>query len=395
MISVAEALDRLLALCAPVGTEEADLRRACGRVLAADVTARRDQPPFAASAMDGYAVGAGDHHAGARLRVAGEAGAGHAHRGRVEPGTTVRIFTGAPVPEGATHVVLQEDVTREADHVTLGPRIGTETNIRPLGQDFRKGDRVTAPRRLTPVDLALLAAMNVPRVTVARRPVLAILATGDELVLPGEDPAPDQIIASNGFALAAMAETAGAEARMLPIARDSRESLAQAFDLAAGADMIVTIGGASVGDHDLVGRVGAELGLDLAFWKVAIRPGKPLMAGRLGSQILLGLPGNPVSAIVCGQIFMRPMIRALLGLPPVVDAPLMAELAADLAPNGPRQHYMRARIDRSAGRLCIHPYAQQDSALLRLLSEAEALLVRPPDDPARKAGEMVGYLPLG
>lgn len=395
MIPVAEALARLRALVAPVGTEPIDLRHAAGRVLAADITARRDQPPFPASAMDGYALGAGDFRPGARLRVIGESSAGHAWAGRVTAGTAVRIFTGAPVPEGASHVVMQEDVAREGDTITLGRRIGSDSNVRPAGQDFRAGDRIAAPRRLSAADLALIAAMNVPRVTVARRPVLAILATGDELVMPGEDPAPDQIIASNGFALAAMAEAAGAEARLLPIARDTRDSLHQSLSLAADADLIVTIGGASVGDHDLVAVAGAEVGLALDFWKVAIRPGKPLMAGRIGSSTLLGLPGNPVSAIICGHIFMRPMIAAMLGLPPAVEAPLTAELAEDLPANGPRQHYMRARLDRSGGRLRIRAFPRQDSSLLSLLSEADALLVRPPGDPERRAGDMVDYLPFG
>lgn len=395
MIPVEDALARLRALCAPVGTEEIDLRHAAGRVLVADVIAGRDQPPFPASAMDGYALGAADFRPGARLRVVGEAGAGHAWAGRVAAGTAVRIFTGAPVPEGASHVALQEDVEREGDTIVLGPRIDDATNVRPVGQDFRAGDRIAAPRRLSPADLALVASMNVPRITVARRPVVALIATGDELVMPGEDPAPDQVIASNGFALAAMAEAAGAEARMLPIARDTRESLHQAFALAGDADLIVTIGGASVGDHDLVARAGAEIGLELDFWKVAMRPGKPLMAGRIGSRILLGLPGNPVSSIVCGQIFMRPMIAAMLGLPPLAEAPLTAELAEDLPANGPRQHYMRARLDHAGGVPMIRAFARQDSALLSLLSEAEALLIRPPGDPARRAGDTVAYLPLG
>lgn len=395
MISVEEALDRLIGLCAPLGPETVDLRRSAGRVLAQDAIARRDQPPFDASAMDGYAVTAADRVAGARLRVIGEAGAGHRFDGTVRPGTAVRIFTGAPVPTGATHVLLQEDVTRDGDLATVGPGIGADTNVRPAGQDFARGDRVVAPRRLSPVDLALLAAMNLPQVTVSRRPVLAFLATGDELVMPGETPGPDQIVASNIFALAAMAEAAGAEARILPIARDSRESLAQSFDLAADADLVVTIGGASVGDHDLVARVGQERGLDLAFWKVAIRPGKPLMAGKLGRSIFLGLPGNPVSAIICGQIFMVPMIHALLGLPRATGAPLLAELAEDLPANGPRQHYMRASLETVDGTRRIRANARQDSALLRILSETEALLIRAPSEPPTHAGETVPYLPLG
>lgn len=395
MISVEDALAHVLALSRPCGTEEVALRQAAGRVLAADVVAHRDQPPFAASAMDGYALREADHLAGARLRVIGEAGAGHGFAGRIVSGEALRIFTGAPVPEGAERVVPQEDVTRLADEITLTGRLETERNIRTAGQDFRRGDRIAAPRRLRTVDLALFAAMNVPRVVVARRPVVAFIATGDELVMPGEDPAPDQIVASNGFALAAMAEAAGAEARLLPIARDSEASLRQAFGLADGADMVVTIGGASVGDHDLVGKVAADLGLARSFWKVAMRPGKPLMAGRIGSQVLLGLPGNPVSSIVCGQLFMIPMILAMLGLPAGPAPLLRAVLACDLPANGPRAHYMRSRLDLEAGRVTIRPFERQDSALLTILSEAEALLVRPVGDAPRRAGEQVEYLPLG
>ena len=278
MISVAEALDRLFALVAPLGVEEVPLAEAACRVLARDVAANRDQPPFAASAMDGYAI-ADDPTPGTRLRVTGEAAAGHGHPDPVGPGEAVRIFTGAPVPEGATTVVMQEDVTRDGDAITLGDRIGPGTNIRPAGGDFRAGQVMDAPRRLRPADLALLAAMNIGTVPVRRRPEVALIATGDELVMPGEAPGPDQIIASNTFGLKAMLEARGARARMLPIARDTRASLETVLDLAEGADLIVTIGGASVGDHDVIARLGPELGLERAFYKVAMRPGKPLMAG--------------------------------------------------------------------------------------------------------------------
>ena len=394
MITVEDALERLFALCPVLPETSLALRGAAGRVLIRDVVAGRDQPPFAASAMDGYAIREADHQPGAVLKVIGEAAAGKGFSGTVDPGSAARIFTGAPVPDGAGRVVLQEDVTREGDRITLGAQLEAGRNIRAAGQDFRVGDRITAPRRLRPADLALIAAMNVPEVVVARRPVVAFVATGDELVMPGESPGPDQIIASNGFALAAMAEAEGAEARVLPIARDDAASIRFALELAADADLIVTIGGASVGDHDLIAPVTEAMGMERAFYKIAIRPGKPLMAGRLGGSALLGLPGNPVSAIVCGHVFMLPMLRAMQGLPRAGATRARARLARSVEANGPREHYMRARLGQDGGGVTIAPFDRQDSALLSILSEADALLIRPVNDPARDAGAEVEYIAL-
>ena len=394
LITVDAALPRLFALCPALPAETVPLRRAAGRVLAAPVVARLTQPPFAASAMDGYAIPEADHTAGARLRVIGEAAAGRGFAGVVGAGEAARIFTGAPVPAGAERVVLQEDVARDGDTIILGDRLESGTNIRAAGQDFRTGDTLAAPRRLRPAELGLIAAMNLAEVTVARRPVVALIATGDELVMPGERPGPDQIIASNGFALAAMAEAEGAEVRMLPVARDDAASLRHLLTLAADADMIVTIGGASVGDHDIVGEVAGELGLERAFWKIAMRPGKPLMAGRLAGAVMLGLPGNPVSAIVCGHLFMLPMLRAMQGLPARAAPRGTAELAAPVAATGPREHYMRATLDRAGGALRIRPFDRQDSALMSILSQADALLVRPAGDGPRAAGDRVEYVAI-
>lgn len=387
MIPVEEATARLLALATVLPAETVPLRQAAGRYLARPVAARRDQPPFDASAMDGYAV-AGDPVAGDSFTLIGESGAGHAFAGRVGVGEAVRIFTGAPVPEGATRVVIQEDVARDGNSITLAAA-DAQTNIRRRGQDFPAGATL-GPRRLRPADLALVAAMDHADLPVTRRPVVAIMATGDELVMPGEPARPDQITASNGFALAAMAEAEGAVVRLLPIARDSDAGLRTVFALAEGADVILTIGGASVGDHDLVGRVALDLGLDPAFWKVAMRPGKPLMAGRMGAAVLLGLPGNPVSALVTARLFLVPLLRALQGDAAPVPRPLTATLGADLAANGPRVHYMRARLAGGA----ITPFDRQDSALLSILTEADALLIRPAGDSPRRAGETVPYLPL-
>lgn len=389
MISVEEALARCLALCAPLPSETVPLAQAAGRWMSAPAVARRDQPPFPASAMDGYAV-QGDPGPDDNFLVIGEAGAGHAFKGEVGPGQAVRIFTGAPVPAGATRVIIQEDVVRIDDRIILKEGLDAGIHIRPLGQDFRAGESLS-PRRLRPNDLALLAAMNIPAVQAARKPVVALVATGDELVMPGEDPRPDQIIASNSFALKAMVEAAGGEARLLPIARDTEAELLTVLGLTEGADLIVTIGGASVGDHDLVGRVA---GLEHSFWKLALRPGKPLMAGRMNGVPMLGLPGNPVSAVVCGHLFLLPMVRAMLGDPSPLPQPRKARLTVDLPANGRRAHYMRARLTQTDGLPEIAPFDRQDSALLSILGQADALLIRPVDAPACRAGDTVDYLPL-
>ncbi|MBL9074785.1 molybdopterin molybdotransferase MoeA [Tabrizicola sp.] len=389
MISVEEALVRCLALAAPLPLETVPLAQAAGRWMGVHAVAMRDQPPFPASAMDGYAL-RGDPATGESFIVIGEAGAGHAFQGTVGPGQAVRIFTGAPAPEGATRVVIQEDVARDGDRITLTAGSDGSTNIRPLGQDFRRGDSLS-PRRLRANDLALLAAMNIPTVQATCRPVVALIATGDELVMPGEDPRPDQIIASNSFALKAMVEAEGGEARLLPIARDNEAELATVLGLAEGADLIVTIGGASVGDHDLVGKAA---GLEHSFWKIAMRPGKPLMAGRLDGMPMLGLPGNPVSAIVCGHLFLLPMVRAMLGDPSPAPQTRRARLAVNLPANGVRAHYMRARLTQGEEMPEIAPFDRQDSALLSILGQADALLIRPVGDGPRGAGSTVDYLPL-
>jgi len=382
MISTAQALERLFALVAPLDTEEVGLAEAAGRVLAADVVAARAQPPFAASAMDGYALRRADLAEGARLRVIGAAPAGRAFAGRVGPGEAVRIFTGAPVPAGADHVVLQEACAPDRDGVRIVAAPSDNANIRPAGADFAPGDRICAPRRLSRNDLALAAGMDAPRLTVRRRPEVAIVMTGDELVLPGTPRRDDQIVASNGFGLKALVELHGARARLLPVAGDRAESLVAVLDLAQGADLVVTVGGASVGEHDLVARVAQGIGMDLAFHRVALRPGKPLIAGRLRGAALVGLPGNPVSAMVCAELFVVPMLRVLLGLPAAPPPRVPVILAAPVPANGPREHYMRARLQGEV----LTPFERQDSALLSLLSRANALLVRPPHAPAASAG---------
>ncbi|GGD33840.1 molybdopterin molybdotransferase MoeA [Sinisalibacter lacisalsi] len=390
MITVSQALDHLFTLARPLGTERVALAEAAGRVLAEPVVAARNQPPFAAAAMDGYALKGVEADPEAMFKVIGESRAGARFDGAVGPGQAVRIFTGAPVPVGADRVIIQEDVTREGDLITLARALDRGPYVRPAGTDFTIGDRVEAPRVLGPRDLALIAAMNAGDVVVMRRPEVALIATGDELVMPGEEPGPDQIIASNGFGLKAMIEAAGGRARLLPIARDSAESLRAAFELAEGADLVVTIGGASVGDHDMVAPVAAELGMEQSFYKVAMRPGKPLMAGRMGDAAMVGLPGNPVSSLVCGTIFILPMIRAMLGLGAAPAPRRPAVLAEDLPENGPREHYMRAALDGET----IRPLPRQDSSLLTILHRADALLVRPAGDGPRKAGDTVDFVAI-
>jgi molybdopterin molybdotransferase len=390
MISVEAALAQILRLSTALPAETVPLRASYGRWMAAPETARLTQSPFAASAMDGYALPDAPKP-GAIYQIIGEAAAGASYAGRVAAGQAVRIFTGAPVPEGALHVVIQEDVIASGAQITIGPNVDQSPNIRQRGQDFVEGDSF-GPKRLGPADLGLLAAMNVAEVSVRRRPVVAILATGDELVSPGEPPGPSQIIASSAIALAALAEAEGAVARILPIARDTIAHLSASLALADGADVIVTLGGASVGDHDLIGLHAADLGLNLAFWKVALRPGKPMMAGRMGRAALLGLPGNPVSAYVCAVLFLAPLLRALQGDPAPIRAPLMAKARTALAANGPRRHFMRASFAPETGE--ITPQSSQDSALMRVLAQSNALLIRPENAAAAAPGDMVPFLPL-
>jgi molybdopterin molybdotransferase len=395
MIPVDQALARIFALCPVLDPETVPLAQAAGRVLCAPVTAARDQPPFAGSAMDGYAVALPTGNplplAGQTFRVTAESAPGGGYAGRIAPGEAVRIFTGAPVPEGMSRVLIQEDLTRSGDTITLREAPDPASHIRPRGGDFRAGDTLTAPRRLRPVDLALIAAMGTPEVRVTRRPVVALIATGDELVMPGEAPRPDQITASSVFALKAMIEGAGAQARLLPIARDSEDRLRAVMAMAQGADVIVTTGGASVGDHDLVRPVAQALGAELALWKIAMRPGKPLMAGRLMDALFLGLPGNPVSSLVCAHLFLLPALGAMLGLGAWPAPTRGAVLSAPVDANGPRAHYMRAVLEPDGQ---IRALPRQDSGLISVLADADALLIRPAGDPARPAGHAVRYLPL-
>lgn len=394
MITVAEALAKVLDLFEPLGTETIPLRAAAGRVLAQDAVAAFNQPPFASSAMDGYAVRDADLATGAELHVIGESAAGGYFDGQIGPHQAVRIFTGAPVPTGADRILIQEDCTRMGDKITVSDGIDPSFYIRPAGGDFKAGDIMAAPRILSPGDIALLASMNCAQVVVRKKPVVALVATGDELVMPGEHPGPSQIISSNNFGLKALIEANGGIARILPIAADDPEALRAVLDLGADADVIVTLGGASVGDHDLVRQVASQAGLEQSFYKVAMRPGKPLMAGRLGSSAMIGLPGNPVSSMVCGTVFLVPALRSMLGLGKTPMPREIARLGKDIGPNGPRSHYMRAQLAIVDGQLTCTPESRQDSSLLSVLSRADALMVRDENDPPRKAGDMVPFIRL-
>ncbi len=393
LLSVAEALARILDAAGPLPEESVPLREARGRTLARDLRALRTQPPADMSAMDGYALRGADLAAGAPpLRLVGESAAGRRYSAPLRPGETVRIFTGAPVPEGADTILIQENAVVEDGRVRAleVPRAGR--NIRRAGLDFAAGETLLAVgMRLGAAELALAAAMNHPTVPVARRPLVAIIATGDELVRPGEAAGPDQIVASNTFAIAAFVEAAGGVPLDLGIVADAHEPLEAAIRAArdARADVLVTLGGASVGDHDLVKPALAREGMELGFWRIAMRPGKPLIHGRLGSMAILGLPGNPVSSIVCGALFLVPLLRALSGDPAAPkDRSEPAILGAALKANDQRQDYMRATLTlRDDGTPVAVPHALQDSSMLRVLAQAQCLVIREPNAPAAAAGE--------
>jgi molybdopterin molybdotransferase len=394
MISVAEALARVLASAPePVAAESVAIEAALGRTLAQDLHALRTQPPFANSAMDGYALRSADTAAApARLKVIGESAAGRAFAGALGAGEAVRIFTGAPMPTGADAVLIQENAAREGDVLIVKARETLRHNVRDAGIDFAEGERLLAAgRRLTPRDLALAAAANHPTLAVRRRPRVAVLATGDELVRPGEALGPAQIVASNNYAIAGIVAACGAESIDLGIATDEMESLARAFRRAqdVDADVLVTLGGASVGDYDLVQRALVDAGLELGFWRIAMRPGKPLMQGRLGAMRVLGLPGNPVSAIVCAILFLAPLLRAMVGDPAAGDdVSEPGVLGRDVGRNDVRQDYLRATLARDeGGAWAATPFANQDSSLVKTLAQAECLVIRPPNAPAGKHGE--------
>lgn len=399
MISVEEARTRILAGLKPVPGEQVSLPQALGRVLAEDTASRRTQPPRDVSAMDGYALRAADAAAaGTPLSIVAEIPAGTSHDTALAPGECARIFTGAPLPPGADSILIQEDATRSEDgrHVTFAEAAVAGRWVRKAGLDFAEGDvLLTAGRRLTARDIGLAAAMNRPWLFVHRRPRVAILATGDEIAMPGDPVGPHQIVSSNGPALAEAVRAAGGEPILLGIARDDRESLRRMAEGARGADLLVTTGGASVGDHDLVAEVLGEVGLSIDFWKIAMRPGKPLMFGDFDGTPMLGLPGNPVSTLVCFLIFVRPALLRLAGYPPGMPAveTRRVPLGAPLAANDRREDYPRAILrSDSAGTMTAFAFETQDSSMLSRLAAAHCLIRRAPGAPAAEPGDPVDIL---
>ncbi len=397
MISVADAIARILVGVQPLPAELVPLGYGCGRVLAEDLASRHTQPPAAVSAMDGYAVRAADvAEVPTVLRIVAEIAAGTIWAGPLGPGEAARIFTGAPVPGGADAIVIQEDCERAGDRVTVRESATAGTYIRPAGLDFAEGDvLLRAGQWLTARDIGLAAAMNRPWLPVRRRPRVALLATGDEIVLPGEPLGPQQIVSSSGPGLAAFAAEVGGEPMSLGVAEDSAASLRARAAGAVGADILVTMGGASVGEHDLVQAALAEDGLEVDFWRIAMRPGKPLMFGRMGGTLVLGLPGNPVSAFVCALLFLRPLIDAMLGLPAGPPAREPARLGVDLDGNDRREDYLRARLAvEGYGLPTATPFRRQDSSMLARFVEADALVVRAPHAPPARAGDSVEIIRL-
>ena len=396
LIPVEEARARILKNVKPLAVESVKLEQALGRVLAKPLKAVRNQPPFDASAMDGYAVVAADVAiTPATLKLIGLSAAGHAFKGRLKRGDCVRIFTGAPVPRGADAVVIQENTEAEGKSIRVLQPAKAEQNIRFSGLDFRKGDALLPPGiRLGARDIGLAAAANAPKLAVRRRPVVALIATGDELVLPGAKPRADQIVSSNSHALAAMAEHLGATVLNFGIVSDNLKATERAIAKAARADILVTTGGASVGDHDYVQEALKNSGVDIDFWKIAMRPGKPFMYGRRRGQHVLGLPGNPVSSLVCARLFLKPLIDALLGLP-MGDDLVEARLGASMKENDSRQDYVRATlVEAPDGSRTVTPFVKQDSSMQRKFREAQALIVRPPFAKVAGQGDVVEILRL-
>lgn len=398
MISVDEALDRIFAQLPPSKTETVPLLRAHRRVLAAPLVAGHTQPPFDASAMDGYAVRAGDVEPGRPLKLAGTAQAGARFVGMMERGQCVRIFTGAPMPIGADAVIMQEEASASGNHVSFQKPPRPAQNVRRAGMDFQRGQQLLpAGIALTPAMLNLAATANQPSVTVTKRPTIAVLATGDELVPPGSPLGPDQIVASNSYGLIPLLEPYAERIIDLGIVRDDKgaleAALLRAFD--TGIDMLLTTGGASVGDRDYVRDVLIDLGVTLDFWKLRMRPGKPLMFGTRGRTLVFGLPGNPVSALVTAIVVLQPTLRRMTGhadpLGPRVDVPL----AAPLPPNGPRRHFVRGTLAPGPGGLQhVTPLAETDSSHTSSLALADALIVQPEDDSGRAMGDLVEIIPL-
>jgi len=401
MIPVSEALQNVMNGVSTLAAERVQISDALGRVLAEDVVSRVSHPPAAVSSMDGYAVISADTSGTpVSLKLVGESAAGGGFDGTVKMGETVRIFTGAPLPDGADAVVMQENTDTEGTDVIIKEGVDTGNFIRPAGMDFAVGDvLLNAGTVLNARHIALAAAMNAPWMNVVRKPRIAILATGDELVMPGESMGPSQIVSSNSFLLEKYVESLGGKAVSLLIAGDTESALKSALEGARGCDMLITIGGASVGDYDLVGRVLEDLGLELIFHKVAQRPGKPLLFGKLGESFsgmpVMGMPGNPVSTGVCSMLYLKPAMMKMLGIDQADPTRQTAKLGVDVRENDQRQDYLRASLDiDETGESVATPFSKQDSALLARFAAADCLIIRAPLAPAAKAGDRVEIVSL-
>jgi molybdopterin molybdotransferase len=397
MLTVRDAHARIVAAFEPLPAETVSVADAAGRVLATPPVARLTQPPADLSAMDGYAVRAEDVPAApSTLTLVGQAPAGGSYDHALQPGETVRIFTGGPLPMGADSIVIQEDTKADGKKITILEAPTPGRHVRKAGLDFSAGDTPFASgRTLTTRDVALAAAMNLPWLSVRRRPRIAILSTGDELVMPGEPVGRNQIVSSSGIAMAALMRGWGAEATLFDITRDDPRLIQDRIVAGAQHDLLVTLGGASVGDHDLVQDALKAQGFNMDFWKIAMRPGKPLMFAAKDRARVLGLPGNPVSTMVCALMFVKPALDRMLGQPGDLPVPSSARLAVDVGANDQREDYVRSRTTRAAdGQLMVEPHKLQDSSMLSVLAWSNALMIRPPHDPARKAGETVQIVDL-
>jgi len=387
LISVEDALKKIFRILPKNGNEKISLLNACGRVLAKDVLAKNDQPPFSTSAMDGYVISDPAPRVGSSYNLVGEVSAGSTFSGVLGNGEAIRIFTGAPIPVGGKRVIIQENMVIKYNTVTINELNGNETFIRKIGSDFKSGQIFETPKVLTPFHLSLIASMNSSEVTVYKKPTVAIISTGDELVIPGEKRSASQIISSNSFGIYSRLVLAGANPRLLPIAKDTESSLKSILELAMGSDIIVTVGGASVGDYDLVKKVLKTAGMKPEFEKVAMRPGKPLFAGKLNKSAVVGLPGNPVSSLICTEIFLVPAINHFLNMSSNSREVIHVKSAKTIQKNGPREHYMRASYDTLTKLVSVED--RQDSSLLSVLVNSNSLVVRKPNSPQIKKGQLV------
>ena len=391
MISFEQALSKLLFLAKKIDIEVVKIEEACGRVLREETISTRDQPPFDASSMDGYALKKLDKLPGKKLLVVGKVAAGASFDGSVLEGQAVRIFTGAPMPTGTNSVLIQEDAVEVENVITIQDKVEENDFVRKKGCDYKAGKTLLQKGViLKSFDIALLASMNFPLLNVTRRPIVSIISTGDELIFPGNSPKPNQIVASDAYGLKALINKWGAIGHILPIARDNKTSLEKALDLAVPADIVITIGGASVGDHDYVNEVFNTINVKHSFYKVAMRPGKPILAGKNKNTIFMGLPGNPVSALVCAHLFLKPLIGKMLGTFELNNIEKKAYLANDLAENAGRKHFMRAFLKNDS----LEIPSDQDSSLLSVLQKSNALAIRKPNEKAAKKGDLISYLEL-